>query len=139
MNSPLLTYVLYPSVHEMEPKVRGAVKKMGLKDDCGQLIDVAKGKISIQYGAIVLFEDDRPVGWAACYSKPTSTTSNPIEYSAMSVWVNIKDRCKGYGYQLTTLAYRYWYQKYDPDTFRRVNDWWYKKEQASLRRRANKS
>lgn len=120
--------------------MRGAVKRMGLTDGFGQLIDVAKGKITIQYGAIVLFEDNRPVGWAACYSKPMGMPKeNPREYACVSIWVNIKDRCKGYGYQLTTLAYRYWYRKYDPDTFRRVNEWWHQKERASLRRRTNKS
>ncbi len=114
--------------------MRRAIKTMGYPSNQpnAELRSIAHGKGDL-YGAIVLFEGNRPVGWTACY------TFINIEYTSLSVWVNVKDRCKGYGYQLTTLAFRYWWRKYDPDVYSQIRYWWRKKERDAHKRRPNKS
>jgi GNAT superfamily N-acetyltransferase len=93
---------------QMEPSVRKAVGRMGYTDSNYHLRQVAAGINGFSLrSALVLFKGTHPIGWAAMYMD--------CQYRHCSVWVNPRQRGKGYGVMLMHSAYKYW-RRFNPET-----------------------
>lgn len=101
--------------------VRRALKTMGGThplDHLRRLVrDHEDDEISL-VEAIVLFVDDKPIGWAAFYVDKVYN-----HHKHVGIWVRTRQRGKGYGRILTDLSFNRWSKEY-PTTYNHIEEKW---------------
>lgn len=109
--------------------VARAIRTMGARPHTYHLRRVARGdKAYPLIECIVLFLDDKPIGWTALYYEQKHPHRKHV-----GVWVRTRYRRRGYGRALCDLGFNNWSLMY-PITYGYINELWnakYRGEDAS--------
>ncbi len=111
----------YSNLDAMPDNVRKAIKTMGhIKKGDLRSIAWESSRFRID-GCLVLFENNKPIGWGVCYNQYCSFSRRRAR--SASFWIQRRYRGKGYGAHLILQGYERW-RHLKPKVFFKVNTIW---------------